>query len=264
MLGQHRAVFRCTLLVAVVAAIELTASATLGRFRGTLAAEALLALGVAALVCRSLTRRWPDAIAGAALAVALAALALPTAGLSLPLAWILGIAIAAGAEEVMFRELLPARLARDLAPAPPGAPGAARLIGPAQLRAELVAVVLAQLSFAAAHLAAAWPQLAPARFAQLFVAGLLLYGAKRLAGLWLPVFLHATLNVQALSSLDDAGWYGWRLTAAITAALGLIAAARMLPTLRCIFSTRCPTIPASTPSANAAPNPAAEWTSRPS
>lgn len=253
---------RCAALLLAIAAIELTASGTLGRFRGTLAAEALLALGFATLVCRSFTRRWPAAIAGAVLAVALATLALHSSGDALPFRWLLGIAIAAGVEEIIFREMLPARLAKDLAPAPPEARCRAGSIGVAHIRVDLPAVVLAQLSFAAAHLAAAWPQLAPARFAQLFVAGLLLFGARRLAGLWLPVLLHATLNVQTLASLDAIGWYSWRVTAALTAALGLLSTIRMLPTLRCIFSTRCPTIPASTPSASAARNPAAAWTSR--
>lgn len=237
------AALRCTALVLAISAIELAASKGLGRFRGTLAAEASLALVIAALICRTRPRRLPGAMIGASLAVLLAMLVLHATDNALPRAWLLGVAIAAGIEELIFREMLPRRLATD---------------------APAAAVVLAQLTFALAHLAAAWPQLAPARFLQLFVAGLCLYGVVRLTGLWAAAFLHVTLNIQALGALDAPGWYAWRVTAALTVALALVAAYRKRPDLRCIFSPRCPANPASTHSASAAPSPAGPWTSRPS
>jgi len=237
------AALRGTALVLAISAIELVAVRSLGRFRGTLAAEASLALVLAALICRTLPRRIPSAMLGASLAIVLASVAAQPTDDALPHAWLLGVAIAASIEELIFREMLPRRLATD---------------------APAVAVVLAQLSFALAHLAAAWPQLAPARFLQLFVAGLCLYGVYRLAGLWAAAFLHVTLNIQALRGLDAPDWYSWRVTAALTVALALVAAARMPTDLRCIFRSRCPANPASTRSANAAPNRVGPWTSRPS
>lgn len=252
------AALRCIALLLGLSAVELLASRTLGRFRGTLSAEAMLALCIGVLVCapnqlrelrltaiaRGVTGRVVHVLAGGALAFIVARIALHEPGTAPAQAWLVSIAFAAAVEELLFRDLLPDRLASDL-PSP-------------------LAMVASQACFALAHLAALPAGVAASRVPELFLAGTVLIGVRSLLGLWACVFLHATLNVQALSSLGAPPWYDWSLTATLGVGLALLSALGKRRHLRVIFSPRCPANPASIPPASAMPSPADRWTSRPS
>ncbi len=100
------------------------------------------------------------------------------------LALLATISAAAAVEEIVFRQLLPRQIARDLAPRT------------SPVITNAVAVGLSQIAFAVGHFLPVSPLAWDVgRFCYLVVAGIALWVVVQGAGLWLAVSLHALTNI---------------------------------------------------------------------